>query len=335
MRIDRVESFGNEWVAFVRVATDDGAEGWGQVAPYNADITAEVLHRQVAPHALGQDALDPEALGDARAGGGAQVPRLVPVPRAWRARHRALGPARPARGRARVRARSARTPGRSTPTRRACGATSRPRTRRGGSPRCGSAHGFRAFKFRVGRECGHDQDEWPGPHRGRSCRPCAPRARRRRALLVDANSCYTPAAGDRGRPVPRAARRRALRGAVPVLGARVDGRGGRARSTWTSPAASRTACSRSGGGSRAAGGRRRPARRLLRGRLHPRARRRPHGRGGRPPVRAALRQPVAGHGLHPAPAGARSPTPARTWSSRSRAPTTTRGRTACTTRRSR
>jgi L-alanine-DL-glutamate epimerase-like enolase superfamily enzyme len=62
MRINRIESFGDEWVAFVRVRTDDGAEGWGQVAPYNADITTEVLHRQVAPHALGMDPLDPGAV---------------------------------------------------------------------------------------------------------------------------------------------------------------------------------------------------------------------------------------------------------------------------------
>ena len=62
MRIDRVDTYGNEWVAFVRVRTDDGAEGWGQVAPYNADVTAEVLHRQVAPHALGMDPFDSEAV---------------------------------------------------------------------------------------------------------------------------------------------------------------------------------------------------------------------------------------------------------------------------------
>ena len=37
-------------------------EGWGQVAPYNADITARVLHRQIAPHALGHDADDIEGL---------------------------------------------------------------------------------------------------------------------------------------------------------------------------------------------------------------------------------------------------------------------------------
>ena len=63
MRIRRIETYANEWVAFVRVETEDGAEGWGQTAPYHADVTAQILHRQVAPHALGQDALDPEALG--------------------------------------------------------------------------------------------------------------------------------------------------------------------------------------------------------------------------------------------------------------------------------
>src|SRR5207247_1801954 len=24
------------------------------------------------------------------------------------------------------------------------------------------SHGFRAFKIRIGKECGHDEDEWPG-----------------------------------------------------------------------------------------------------------------------------------------------------------------------------
>jgi len=48
VKIVSVESFGTEEVALVRVRTDEGAEGWGQVAPYHADITAQVLHRQVA-----------------------------------------------------------------------------------------------------------------------------------------------------------------------------------------------------------------------------------------------------------------------------------------------
>lgn len=58
MKIRKIETFTDTFVCFVRVTADDGSEGWGQVAPYNADITAAVLHRQVAPYALGQDAYD-------------------------------------------------------------------------------------------------------------------------------------------------------------------------------------------------------------------------------------------------------------------------------------
>ena len=57
-RIARVETFHNEFVCFVRVTAEDGAFGWGQTSTYNADITAQVLHRQVVPWALGADAGD-------------------------------------------------------------------------------------------------------------------------------------------------------------------------------------------------------------------------------------------------------------------------------------
>ena len=46
------------------------------------------------------------------------------------------------------------------------------------------------------------------------------------ALLADGNSCYTPAEGHRGRPAAGGARLLPLRGALPLLGAGVDGRGG-------------------------------------------------------------------------------------------------------------
>jgi len=52
-------------------------------------------------------------------------------------------------------------------------------------------HGYRAFKIRVGTECGHDRDEWPG--RTEELVPVVRRALGEgAALLVDANSCYTP-----------------------------------------------------------------------------------------------------------------------------------------------
>ena len=54
-RIQSIETFSNEFVSMVRLHADDGAEGWGQLSPYHADIAALVLHRQVASHALGED----------------------------------------------------------------------------------------------------------------------------------------------------------------------------------------------------------------------------------------------------------------------------------------
>lgn len=62
MKITAIETYADHWVGMLRVRTDEGGEGWGQLSPYNADITAEVVHRQVAPHALGHDADDIERL---------------------------------------------------------------------------------------------------------------------------------------------------------------------------------------------------------------------------------------------------------------------------------
>src|SRR5690348_10881046 len=54
-RIVAIDTYTTPFVGLVRVTADDGAAGWGQTAPYNADITAQVLHRQVVPYALGAD----------------------------------------------------------------------------------------------------------------------------------------------------------------------------------------------------------------------------------------------------------------------------------------
>ena len=62
MLISSIETFASEYVTLVRVRTDDGDEGWGQVSPYHADITAQVVHRQVACHVLGMDANDIDAV---------------------------------------------------------------------------------------------------------------------------------------------------------------------------------------------------------------------------------------------------------------------------------
>jgi len=62
MKIACLETFAGEFVCFVRLTTDSGAVGWGQTSTYNADITATIFHRQVAPWALGANAFDIDSL---------------------------------------------------------------------------------------------------------------------------------------------------------------------------------------------------------------------------------------------------------------------------------
>ena len=62
MIITSIETFSTDNIALVRLRTNDGDEGWGQVSTYNADITSQVVHRQVARHVLGLDASDIEAV---------------------------------------------------------------------------------------------------------------------------------------------------------------------------------------------------------------------------------------------------------------------------------
>jgi L-alanine-DL-glutamate epimerase-like enolase superfamily enzyme len=190
-RIVSIESFGNQFVGLVRVTASDGATGWGQMAPYHADITALVLHGQVAPHALGEPADDIESLV-------ARIPELEhKFPGSYL--YRALAGLDTALWDLR-----AKRAGKSV-----CellGGTPRPypvyasSMRRDIDPRAEGERlarlrdeqGFGAFKFRVGKECGHDRDEWPG--RTETIVPAVRAALGDDAvLMVDANSCYTAA----------------------------------------------------------------------------------------------------------------------------------------------
>ena len=64
MRIRSIETFTRREVGFVRIRTEDSGEGYGQISTFNADISALVLHRQVARYALGADADDIEGIAD-------------------------------------------------------------------------------------------------------------------------------------------------------------------------------------------------------------------------------------------------------------------------------
>ncbi len=190
MRIRSIETFSNEFVGMVRVSTGDGAEGWGQVSPYNADITALVLHRQIAPHALGRDALDIDALVDAIPEKEHKFPGSY-LRRALAGLDTALWDLR---GKREGKSVCELLGGRPRPFPVYASSMRRditPENEAERFVRLRDAQGYGAFKFRVGRECGHDQDEWPG--RSEAIVPAVREALGEDvSLLVDANSCYTP-----------------------------------------------------------------------------------------------------------------------------------------------
>ncbi len=193
MKIAKLETFCTEKVGLVRVTTDEGAQGWGQVSTYHADISTTVLHRQVAPWVLGMqvdNAADLAELGEVvfakehkfpgsylcRAVGGVETAlwdvhgkladktvcellggKVRPLRVYASSMKRDISPANEAKRFAMLR----------------------------------DAHGFDAFKFRVGAECGRDKDEWEG-----RTEEIIPAIRRELGedvtLLADGNSCYSP-----------------------------------------------------------------------------------------------------------------------------------------------
>jgi L-alanine-DL-glutamate epimerase-like enolase superfamily enzyme len=189
-RISRLETFTNEFVCFVRLTADNGAVGWGQTSTYNADITASVFHRQVAPWALGADAFDIPALID-------QVERREhKFPGSYRCR--ALAGLDTAmwdlRGKLEGRPVVELLGGKPRALRAYASSMKRditPEAEAARFLRLRDGQGFDAFKWRVAAECGGDIDEWPG--RTEQIVPTVARALGDGiAKLVDANSGYSP-----------------------------------------------------------------------------------------------------------------------------------------------
>ena len=190
MKIKCIETFCDPFVGFVRVTAEDGAQGWGQVSTYNADISALVLHRQVAPWSLGRDADDIGALLDTIQRARAQISRLLHVPRHGRPRTALWDLRGKRRGKERVR--TARWPAAAQSRLRIVDEARHHAGGRGRAlRRLRDQFGFDAFKFRVGAECGHDVDEWPG--RTEQIVPAMRKALGDKvALLADANSGFSP-----------------------------------------------------------------------------------------------------------------------------------------------
>lgn len=191
MKITKIETFANLKVGFVRITTDSGHEGWGQVSTYNADITSEVMHRQVAPWALGAQIDNLDLLLDT------VYERELKFPGSYMCR--ALAGLDTAiwdvRGKIEQK-----------PVVELLGGVPHKLEVYGSSmlrditpqdelkrfQQLRDRHGFNTFKFRVGAECGRDIDHWPG--RTESIVPCIRKGLNDEvALMADANCGFSPA----------------------------------------------------------------------------------------------------------------------------------------------
>ncbi len=191
MKIAKLETFANEAVAFTRVTADTGDIGWGQLSTYHSDITAQVFHRQVAPYALGQDAVDFDDLLDVITEKEHKFPGSY-LRRAIAGLDTALWDLR---GRVEGKPVVELLGGKPGPIRAYASSMKRditPEDEADRFCRLRDTYGFTAFKWRVGAECGRDQDEWPG--RTEAVVPTVARALGDGIdKLVDGNSCYSPA----------------------------------------------------------------------------------------------------------------------------------------------
>jgi len=225
MRIKRLETFSTRYIAFVRATLEDGSVGWGQLSTYNSDITADVFHRQAAPWVLGEEAWPIDPLIDRIEEKEHKFPGAY-LKRAMAGLDTALWDLESKRQEKPVVALLGGKPGR---LRTYASSMRRDITPEGEAARfveLRDRFGFDAFKFRVAAEYGHDVDEWPG--RTEAIVPAVRRALGPDvALLVDANSGFSPARAIEIGQAARGRGRRAFRGTLPLLGAGADEAGER------------------------------------------------------------------------------------------------------------
>ncbi len=195
MKISSIETFTNEYLCFVRVKTNQGDEGWGQVSTYNADITAQIVHRHIAPHALGQECGelthdDLEALTQLILEREHKFPGTY-LYRALCGLDTALWDIKGKRANKSVAqllgSSASSIPVYASSMRRDI--TAQEEAERFVELR--ESYGYHSFKFRIGRECGHDIDQWPG-----RTEEIITQVRKTLGddvtLLVDANSAFSP-----------------------------------------------------------------------------------------------------------------------------------------------
>ena len=191
MKLTKIETFANEFVGFVRITDETGAQGWGQVSTYHSDITVQVLHRQVAPWTLGRDISDLDDHLNYIQEREHKFPGSY-VCRAMGGLDTAVWDLRAKRAGVPVTSLIGGSPGKIRAYASSMKRDITPAHEAARFRKLRDDFGFDAFKFRVGAEVGRGKDEWEG--RTEEIVPTIARAFAGEdvSLLVDANSCYAP-----------------------------------------------------------------------------------------------------------------------------------------------
>ena len=188
MKIISIETFTNEYVGLVRLRTDEGDEGWGQTSTYNSEITAQVVHLQVAPHVLGMSGIDIPEVNRKVLEREHKFPGTY-LYRALCGIDTALWDIKAKRAKQSVCQLIGGSPSSIPVYASSMQREITPEAEAQRFLKLKEENGYFAFKFRIGKECGHDLDQWPG--RTESIIKEVRKVMGDEAiLLVDANSCY-------------------------------------------------------------------------------------------------------------------------------------------------
>lgn len=190
LKIKQLETWTRGSCAVVRLTTDDGRAGWGQLSSFEPDITTTAFHRFVAPQVLGADPAEIDFLVDKVIDANMKFP--------WSFVCRALAGFDTAvwdlYGKIHGKPVCALLHGKTHPF-PVYGSSMRrdisPEDEARRMLKLRDEAGFKAFKIRLGAPVGHDADASPG--RTDAIIPAIRKALGDEVrLMADGNSCYTP-----------------------------------------------------------------------------------------------------------------------------------------------
>ena len=162
IKIAKVETFTIDFVCIVKVTAEDGIVGWGQTAPYRCNITADIIHLQVAPYVIGMDCNDIDGVVDTVLRREHKFLVCSYLMRALGGVETALWDMKGKRAGVSV----AKLLGAKNNVFPCYGSSMRrditPKDEAERLKKHRDEFGYKSFKVRVGAECGDDTDEWQG-----------------------------------------------------------------------------------------------------------------------------------------------------------------------------